>query len=139
MHSVFLLDTQVDPYAPEPKAQHLFQQLESLMAIQEDSIEQVRASEEEMEDILVARRREEDSPVLNVLVYDVARNQKAFQQREEEERRAREEERLQREKEKDYLAPFLCRISGGCDKLDLNQMKQVAEVRAMELHPSLNG
>lgn len=35
---------QVDQYAPEPKALHLFQQLESLMAAQEDTITQVRTA-----------------------------------------------------------------------------------------------
>ena len=61
-------------------------------------------------------------------VYDVARNQKAFQQREEEEEQAKEEERLQREKEKDYLAPFLGRLVGDCGNLTREQMAAVAEV-----------
>ena len=44
-NSVFLyawmLYVQVDPYAAEPKSQHLFQQLESLMEAQEDAVTQV--------------------------------------------------------------------------------------------------
>ena len=151
--------TQVDPYAPEPKSQHLFQQLESLMAAQEDTIaqvhisctyvnvcvlqhamsdththththtpSQVRASEDEVTAILGRRNEEEANPELAVSVYDVARNQKAFQQREEEEQTAREEERLQREKERDYLAPFLGRLAGDSNTLNQDQKKEVAEV-----------
>ena len=78
--------------------------------------------------ILGRREEEEADPQLMVSVYDVARNQKAFQQREEEEERAREEERLQREKERDYLAPFLGRLVGDCEELDREQMAAVTEV-----------
>lgn len=39
-----VLCVQVDQYVPEPKALHLFQQLESLMAAQEDTIAQVRTA-----------------------------------------------------------------------------------------------
>ena len=78
--------------------------------------------------ILERREEEEASPQLAVSVYDVARNQKAFQQREEEEERAREEERLQREKERDYLAPFLGRLVGDCKELTRDQMAAVTEV-----------
>ena len=78
--------------------------------------------------ILERRQEEEADPQLTVSVYDVTRNQKAFQQREEEEERAREEERLQREKERDYLAPFLGRLVGDNKQLDREQMAAVAEV-----------
>lgn len=118
---------QVDPYAAEAKSRHLFEQLEGLMAAQEHSIAQVRASEDETAAILASRVEEEALPVLSVSVYDVARNQKAFQQREEEEEQRRLEEKMQREKEMDYLAPFLGRISNP-DQLDRSQMKEVAEV-----------
>ena len=89
----------------------------------------MRASEDEVAGILGRRKEEEANPVLAVSVYDVVRNQKAFQQREEEEQRTREEERLQREKERDYLAPFLERISGGSDALSRDQAREVIEVR----------
>ena len=118
---------QVDPYAAEPKSRHLFEQLERLVAAQENSITQARASEAETAAILASRVEEEASPVLSVSVYDVARNQKAFQQREEEEEQQRLEERMQREKEMDYLAPFLSRVSNP-DLLDKSQMKEVADV-----------
>ena len=75
------------------------------------------------------REEEEENPVLVVAVYDVARNQKAFQQREEEEEQTREEERLQREKERDYLAPFLGRLVGHCGTLNQEQIATVTEVR----------
>ena len=118
---------QVDPYAAEPKSRHLFEQLERLVAAQENSIAQARASEAETAAILASRVEEEASPALSVSVYDVARNQKAFQQREEEEEQRRLEERMQREKEMDYLAPFLSRVSNP-DLLDKSQMKEVADV-----------
>ena len=152
-YSVPLCVEQVDPSVPEPKSQDLFQQLESLMAAQDDIISQVwihhshsltpshshphthphphtqvRASEREVAAILGRREEEESAPQLSVSVYDVARNQKAFQQREEEEERAREDERLQREKERDYLAPFLGRLVGDVKELDREQMAAVTEV-----------
>ena len=94
---------------------------------------QVRGSEREVAAILGRREEEEADPQLMVSVYDVARNQKAFQQREEEEERAREEERLQREKERDYLAPFLGRLVGDTQELDREQMAAVAEVGGLFL------
>ena len=97
------------------------------MAAQEDSILKVRASEDETVAILSSRGEEEAAPQLMVSVYDVARNQKAFEQREEEEERMKMEEKMQREKEMDYLAPFLGRVRDP-ENLDTAQMKQVAEV-----------
>ena len=88
----------------------------------------MRASEREVAAILGRREAEESNPQLSVSVYDVARNQKAFQQREEEEERAREEERIQREKERDYLAPFLGKLVGDAKEMDREQMVVVAEV-----------
>ena len=81
-----------------------------------------------MAGILRRREEEEASPTLTVSVYDVTRNQKAFQQREEEEAVAREEERLQREKERDYLSPFIGRLVGHSGALDLEQKAAVTEV-----------
>lgn len=98
---------------------------------------QVRASEDEVMAILERRREEEANPELVVSVYDVARNQKAFQQREEEEQTAQEEERLQKEKERDYLSPFLARLIGHSNGLDHDQMREVTEVRDWhaQFHP----
>lgn len=92
---------------------------------------QVKASEDEVMTILERRKEEEATPELIVSVYDVARNQEAFQQREEEEQAAQEEERLQKEKEKDYLSPFLARLIGHSSRLDQDQMKDVTEVGDM--------
>ena len=39
---------QVDPYAKEPKQQHLFELLEKMVAAQEGSIAQIRAAEQEV-------------------------------------------------------------------------------------------
>lgn len=60
--------------------------------------------------ILDARLREEVNISLSISVYDVERNEKARRHRREEEMRREEEERIRKEKEMDYLAPFLARI-----------------------------
>lgn len=41
---------QVDPYVKDPKERHLYEQLEALVAAQEESIGQVRAAEREVRD-----------------------------------------------------------------------------------------
>lgn len=104
------------------------------MVVGVPSPSQVRASEDEVMGILERRKEEEASPELVVSVYDVARNQKAFQQREEEEQAAKEEERLQKEKERDYLSPFLARLIGHSNRLGQDQMRDVTEVRGMGIH-----
>ena len=73
------------------------------------------------------RTQEELNTVLNISVYDVFRNEIANKHRQELEARLAEEERIRKEKEKDYLAPFLARL-GDPIELDKDQMVQVAEV-----------
>ena len=62
-------------------------------------------------------------------MYDVARNEDARKHREELEQKLAEEERIRKEKEMDYLAPFLARI-GDPAILSRKEMEEVAEVRA---------
>ena len=70
---------------------------------------------------------EESNTVLNISVYDVVRNETARTHRQELERRLAEEEQIRREKEKDYLAPFLARI-GDPPELSIEQKRTVPEV-----------
>lgn len=79
------------------------------------------------EAILNARTDEELNFELTVSVYDVVRNETARRHRQELELKMAEEERIRKEKEKDYLAPYLARI-GDPPVLSLEQMKEVMEV-----------
>ena len=60
--------------------------------------------------VLQSRREEETEHSLDVSVYDTARNEKARKHRLEMERQREQEERLRKEKEMDYLAPYLAKI-----------------------------
>ena len=76
-----------------------------------------------------ARIREELNVSLSISVYDVARNEMARKHRKEQEAKNAEEERIRKEKEMDYLAPFLARI-GDPPKLTKPQMEEVTQVCA---------
>lgn len=99
-----------DLHEAEPKDRELFTLLEELVKIQEQSQAIVRTSEQEVVNILESRNTEEAKPTLSISVYNVERNEKARKYRQEQEQRAAEEERLRKEKEMDYLAPFLARL-----------------------------
>lgn len=77
--------------------------------------------------ILDARIKEEIHISLSISVYDVARNETARKHRKEQEAKMAEEERIRKEKEMDYLAPFLARI-GDPPKLTKPQMEEVTQV-----------
>lgn len=77
--------------------------------------------------ILNARLKEELNISLSISVYDVARNEMARKHRKEQEAKRAEEERIRKEKEMDYLAPFLARI-GDPPKLTKQQMEEVTQV-----------
>ena len=79
------------------------------------------------EALLNARAEEEMNTLLDISVYDVVRNETARKHRQELEQRLAEEEKIRKEKEKDYLAPFLARI-GDPEVLDRDQMVDVAQV-----------
>lgn len=138
---------QVDPYAKEPKNRFLFEQLESLVQARDDTIIQIRQSEKEVmqlrciiiiiyamyylyeqtESILNARAHEESHTTLSISVYDVVRNETARKHRQEQERKLAEEEQIRKEKERDYLAPFLARI-GDPVELTMAEKEKVAQV-----------
>ena len=77
--------------------------------------------------ILNSRLKEELNVTLSISVYDVARNENARTHRKEEEAKRVEEERIRKEKEMDYLAPFLARI-GDPPKLTMQQIEEVTQV-----------
>ena len=60
-------------------------------------------------------------------MYDVVRNETARKHRQEQERRLAEEEQIRKEKERDYLAPFLARI-GDPVELTVEEKERVAQV-----------
>lgn len=86
--------------------------------------------------ILNARLKEELNISLSISVYDVARNENARTHRKEQEAKRAEEERIRKEKEMDYLAPFLARI-GDPPKLTRQQIEEVTQVMFACLAPSL--
>lgn len=77
--------------------------------------------------LLNVRLKEELNISLSISVYDVARNEMARKHRKEQEAKRAEEERIRKEKEMDYLAPFLARI-GDPPKLTKQQMEEVTQV-----------
>ncbi len=87
------------------------------------------------ESILNNRMAEELNTTLSISVYDVMRNETARKHRRELERKLAEEEQVRKEKEKDYLAPFLARI-GDPPELDKDQMVEVAQVRLLPSNSS---
>ena len=60
--------------------------------------------------MLSCRMCEEKEHKLEVSVYDTVRNEKARKHRLEMERQKEQEERLRKEKEMDYLAPYLAKV-----------------------------
>ena len=60
--------------------------------------------------MLSCRMSEEKEHKLEVSVYDTVRNEKARKHRLEMERQKEQEERLRKEKEMDYLAPYLAKV-----------------------------
>jgi hypothetical protein len=117
---------QVDPYVKSPKNRVLYDTLENLVMAQEQTCAKARQSEQEVKEILDARTREEARCVLGISVYDVARNETAKKHRIELERKQAEEERLRKEKEMDYLAPYLARL-GEPDHLTFQDKQQLKE------------
>ncbi|KAI6645898.1 hypothetical protein LOD99_13156 [Oopsacas minuta] len=100
----------VDRSAPDPKIHELAQLLDQLIEQENANISDIRKSEEEVCNMLSCRSAEEQDHKLEVSVYDTVRNEKARKHRLEMERQKEEEERLRKEKEMDYLAPYLAKI-----------------------------
>lgn len=101
---------QVDPLIKPHKNLHVYEMLVELVNAEEQSTNQIRASEEEVKEILQLRIKEEAASLLIVSVYDTERNEKAKLHRQELERKAAEEAMKKHELELDYLAPFLAQI-----------------------------
>lgn len=101
---------QVDPLIKPHKNLQVYDMLVQLVEAEERSTNQIRASEEEIKEILQLRIKEEAASQLSVSVYDTERNEKAKLHREQLERKAAEEAMKKHELELDYLAPFLAQI-----------------------------
>ncbi|KAH3848102.1 hypothetical protein DPMN_090451, partial [Dreissena polymorpha] len=132
MHSTF----QVDPNLPFNKQVELYEMLLSLLEREVKSIEGVRASEEEVREILDDRVREETTQELNISVYNTERNEKAKKHRQELERQQMEERMRKQELEIDYLAPFLAQI-GDPEKITRQQAYKLKEDCLMDLKQRL--
>ena len=78
-------------------------------------------------DILQSREDEEVNAALSVSIYDIMRNEPARQHKKEVKQKQLEDERIRKEKEMDFLAPFLARI-GDPPQLSKEQMVEVSQV-----------
>eukprot|EP00116_Pleurobrachia_bachei_P009653 sb/3469915/ len=96
--------------AKNPKLIHIYNTIVNLLSREERCVETVRASEQEVRDILECRTQEELTTEMSVSIYDTARNDTAKKRREELERKRKDDEARREEMELDYLAPFLARI-----------------------------
>lgn len=68
----------VDPYAKPMKRQHLFAQLATLLAAEQQCLHAVKVYERELSDILVLRASEENETALSISIYDTLRNDTVF-------------------------------------------------------------
>ena len=73
----------MDPDKEDKKKVELYEMLVDLLAREEKCKEKVRKSEEEVQEILNERTREEAASELDISVYDTERNEKARRHREE--------------------------------------------------------
>ncbi|XP_077969696.1 dynein regulatory complex subunit 7-like [Styela clava] len=117
---------QIDTHASPSKHLAVYDQLVELIQLEQKSIQLVRASEEEVREILLDRQREEMAHELSISVYDTERNEKAKKHRKELEIQAQEEKLRRQEMEMDYLAPFLAQI-GNPDKITKTQAFKLKE------------
>ncbi|XP_074648712.1 dynein regulatory complex subunit 7-like [Tubulanus polymorphus] len=106
MHQTF----QVDQTCPSKKQVKIYQMMVDLIQSEDEKRMKVRESEEEVQEILNDRTKEELASDLNISVYDTERNEKAKKHRRELERIQAEEKKRKHEMEIDYLAPFLAQI-----------------------------
>ncbi|XP_076878344.1 dynein regulatory complex subunit 7 isoform X1 [Brachyhypopomus gauderio] len=100
---------QVDPSKKPCKNLHLYETLVALMKEEKDVLIRIKKAEEEVRAILASREKEESRLVLQISIYNTARNEKARRHREALERMAEEARLLREKKELDVLAPFLAR------------------------------
>ena len=118
--------SQVDPDRDDKKKVELYQMLVELLAKEDALKETVRRSEDEVQNILNERTREEAASELDISVYDTQRNEKARKHREELERLQEEEKKRRQDLEIDFLAPFLAQM-GDPEKINRKQAYQLKE------------
>jgi len=117
---------QVDIHTKDKKKVELYQMMCDLVAAEEACKERVRHSEQEVQNILLDRSRQEAASELEISVYDTERNEKAKKHRAELERLQAEEKKRRQEMELDYLAPFLAQ-AGDPDKITHKLAYQLKE------------
>ncbi|VDN41189.1 unnamed protein product [Dibothriocephalus latus] len=101
------LQTSVDPNTKPKTNVAIYNMLLDLMALEEQVKETVRRSEKEVQAILSLRESEEANPKLDIGLFDTLRNQEMHNLRIALEEAAENERKRQKEKELDYLAPYL--------------------------------
>ncbi|XP_063724465.1 dynein regulatory complex subunit 7-like isoform X2 [Symsagittifera roscoffensis] len=106
---------QVDHTAPQPKHLVLYETYLTLLKREEASIKTIRDIEEEIEQFLNLRAKEEGSPVLEVSHYDTEKNDEIKRQRRLLEKQEMEEKQRREEMELDYLAPFFAQIGSSSE------------------------
>lgn len=97
----------------------------------------VRNSESEIQSILNLRASEELNPELEVCLWDTIRNQEAYKMRIELEAQAKLELQHKREKELDYLTPYLDMLDMKVDQLTAEDCKSLIEVCENDLRTRL--
>ncbi|KAJ7997812.1 hypothetical protein DPEC_G00216010 [Dallia pectoralis] len=101
---------QVDPFEKPCKDLFLYEMLVHMMKEEETVTLSVKDSEKEARAILAVREQEESAIELDISIYNTARNERARCHRETQERLAKEEQLRRKEKELDFLAPFLAQL-----------------------------
>lgn len=85
--------------------------LDDLLDMEDKSRSAIKAALDETTDILTHLKRDDANVKLNLSFYDTTRNAESKARREKLEKEAREEAARRAEMERDYLAPFLVRLS----------------------------
>lgn len=116
-----------DDLDDKPSHRELFGQMKELMVEEVHTIAAVRASEEEVAELLKERQKESMSQELNISIYDTGRNLKAKKRREELERQAKEDAERRNDHSMDFLAPFLC-------KMGISEPSSINASQAQELY-----
>nr|XP_014352781.1 PREDICTED: dynein regulatory complex subunit 7 [Latimeria chalumnae] len=98
---------QVDPTRKPCKDVFLYEMFMNLLETEKQLKQIIRESEQEVCEILQVREQEETMSELQISVYDTERNEKGKKLREALEQQRKEELKRQKEREMDYLAPFL--------------------------------
>ncbi|XP_077368253.1 dynein regulatory complex subunit 7 isoform X2 [Festucalex cinctus] len=101
----------VDPAQKPLHTLALYDLLSDLVEAEKDVALQIKSSKKEVRDIVACRDQEETDILLHFSPWTATGAAKAHNLREEMERVAAEEQRWLQEKENDFLAPFLSRLS----------------------------